>query len=77
MISQLNAGRGDGLIVAAAQSLALRVSTLVDLIAWLDEAGTGLVILDPMLDTSERLGRSALDLLTALVAAEREGSARM
>lgn len=71
-ISHLNAGRGDGLIVAAAQSLAHRVSSLVDLVAWLDKAGTALVILDPMLDTGERSGRSALDLLTALVAAERE-----
>ncbi len=73
IIAGLNAKRGDGLIVATADSLGLRISTLVDLIAWLDQAAAALVILDPMLDTDERSGRSAVDLLTALVAAERDG----
>jgi DNA invertase Pin-like site-specific DNA recombinase len=65
-------GQANGMIVAAAESLTLRVPTLVELIGWLGELGATLVSLEPRLDTGRKSGRSAAEIIAALVGAERE-----
>ncbi len=72
IIARLGTGDGDGMIVAVAQVIASRVPELVDLIAWLDQSAAALVILEPVLDTATKSGRSAADVITALVGAERD-----